>query len=90
MQYLKFYKPIITINLFIKLKFKIVLIKSKKLSKFKLLLNDLTKAYYVSTHRICFFTFKYKTQLNILKQSRFKLRHDLTFNKNHTWSKYLN
>ena len=46
------------------------------------------KKHFVFSEQICFFTKKYKTQLNVLKQSRFALSKTLTFNKDHTWVKY--
>lgn len=70
----KFKKPKIIINQ-----------KSPLQNKYikKLLLLDNKKI----SDKICVFTLKFKTQTNFLKTSRFKLAHDLTFNKNQSFIK---
>lgn len=85
---LKLYKPIITIKLLLANNNNKINFESEKIYiKFKQI-NKINSKFYASNKQICFFTLKYKTQLNILHQSRFKLRHDLTFNKNHMFTKY--
>jgi len=88
MFYLKYYKPLIKIKLMVKFKNTNIKIFNNKIKKILIFLNNINNVFYISNKKICFFSFKYKTQLNILHQSRFKLRHDLNFNKNQSWSKF--
>lgn len=88
MLYLKFYKPIITFTLRCKYgKTKLKFNHKKHVNLIKVF-NSVQSNVNVSNSKVCFFTFKYKTQVNVLKQSRFTFRHELTFNKNHTFHKY--
>lgn len=84
MLHIKFYKPLIGLNLKILYKKnKNYIIINKQNIKYNYL-NNITKNFIVYSTKICFYTNKYKTQTNILKQSRFTLRHTITFNKDHT------
>lgn len=85
---LRLYKPIITILLKFKKQNNKIFISNEKLYKKLQQINRIDCYFYVSNKKVCFFTLKYKTQLNILHQSRFKLRHDITFNKNNTFTKF--
>lgn len=88
MLHLKFYKPLIGLLHKDVVKQNTILYNIKKDTKVKSSLNPLTQNFLIWSGKVCFFTHRYKTQLNVLHQSRFQLRHTLTFNKDHTWRKY--
>lgn len=88
MLHLKFYKPLVGVTLKKTLKKNTILYFTEKNTQVKSSLNSVNDGFSVWSSKICFFTCKYKTQLNVLKQSRFWFRHTLTFNKDHTWRKY--
>lgn len=88
MLHLKFYKPLIGHKLNNKWKLNSIKVSTLKIKKEKISFFKITKCLLVWSDKICFYTKKYKTQLNVLHQSRYQLRHTLTFNKDHTWSKY--
>lgn len=83
MLYLKLYKPLSSLHRKIKQNKNIVFI-TLKISKQYCELNKINNMYFVYSTKICFFTFKYKTQLNVLHMSRHTLRTGLTFNKDNT------
>lgn len=88
MKYLKFYKPIFALKFLIKTKNTELLFKHDKHTKNKRIFNKININILPFNQKICFFTFKYKTQINFLKQSRFTFLNNLTFNRNHTFVKY--
>lgn len=81
---LKFYKPLIGCLIKVKIKNNVIPVLTKKKFIQYSSIHSLATRYIIFNNKICFYTFKYKTQLNVLKQSRFQFRHTLTFNKDHT------
>lgn len=88
MLYLKFYKPLngLHVKLFKK---KVPLFAVLKINKKYFEFNSIHNYYNRFSTKVCFFTFKYKTQLNVLHMSRHTLRSSLTFNKDHSWVKHV-
>lgn len=83
MLYLKLYKPLTGLQTII-LNKKLPLFITSKVNKRYKEFNNINDKYSIFSTKICFFTFKYKTQLNILHMSRHTLRTNLTFNKDHS------